>query len=200
MLAMRLGAQAAGLRALVAAAVGAARGAVGDRRVGESRDGPADVKKNGVTGRKVADWVIPPKATAPSPRRTKADWAREVGELLEGRYAGCERITLVSDNLNTHTRGAFYEVFEPARARAMVRRIEFCHTPKHGSWLNMAESEFGVLARQCLNRRLPDTGAVAAETAAWVKRRNTHAAPAQWQFTTEDARTKLHGLYPSLSE
>ena len=91
------------------------------------------------------------RATA-RPRRTKSDWAREVAELLEGRHAGCERVTLVSDNLNTHTRGAFYEVFEPARARALVRRIEFCHTPKHGSWLNVAESELSCMTRQCLER------------------------------------------------
>ena len=85
-------------------------------------------------------------------------------------------------------------------ARRRLNKLQFAYTPKRGSWLNRAESEFGVLARPCLNRRLPDTDAVAAETAAWLQRRNTHAAPAQWPFTTEDARIKLHGLYPSLSE
>ena len=107
------------------------------------------------------------RATA-RPRRTKSDWAREVAELLEGRHAGCERVTLVSDNLNTHTRGAFYEVFEPARARALVRRIEFCHTPKHGSWLNVAESELSCMTRQCLkDRRIGDIDTLRDEIAAW---------------------------------
>ena len=116
------------------------------------------------------------RATA-RPRRTKADWAREVGELLEGRYADCERIPLVSDNLNTHTRGAFYEVFEPARARAMVRRIEFCHTPKHGSWLNVAESELSCMTRQCLkHRRFGDIETLRSEIAAWSAETTPSAA------------------------
>ena len=85
-------------------------------------------------------------------RRTKADWAVEVAGLLEGRYAECEKVILVCDNLNTHTKGAFYEVFEPARARQLVRRIEFCYTPKHGSWLNIAENELSAMTRQCLQR------------------------------------------------
>ena len=121
-------------------------------------------------------------------------------KLVEEDFPEAERITLVMDNLNTHAGASLYKAFPAPKARRLLNKLQFAYTPKHGSWLNMAESEFGVLARQCLNRRLPDIGAVAAETAAWVKRRNTHAAPAQWQFTTEDARIKLHGLYPSLSE
>ena len=100
--------------------------------------------------------------------RKQADWAREMAALLEGRYADCERITLVSDNLNTHTKGAFYEVFEPARARGLVRRIEFCHTPKHGSWLNVAECELSCMTRQCLkDRRIGDIDTLRNEIAAW---------------------------------
>ena len=92
-------------------------------------------------------WRVGGSARA---RRTKVDWALEVAGLLEGRYADCEKITLVCDHLNTHTKGAFYQVFEPARARELVRRIEFCHTPKHGSWLNIAENELSSMTRQCV--------------------------------------------------
>ena len=138
------------------------------------------------------------RATA-RPRRTKADWAREVGELLEGRYAVCERITLVSDNLNTHTRGAFYEVFEPARARALVRRIEFCHTPKHGSWLNVAESELSCMTRQCLkHRRFGDIETLRSEIAAWSADINDTQRGVDWQMTVGDARRKLKSIYPQI--
>ena len=101
-------------------------------------------------------------------RRTKVDWALEVAGLLEGRYADCEKITLVCDNLNTHTKGAFYKVFEPTRARQLVRRIEFCYTPKHGSWLNIAENELSSLTRQCVRgRRIGDLGTLHGEVSAW---------------------------------
>ena len=101
-------------------------------------------------------------------RRTKVDWALEVAGLLEGRYADCPKITLVCDHLNTHTKGAFYEVFEPARARELVRRIEFCHTPKHGSWLNIAENELSSMTRQCVRgRRIGDLGTLHDEVSAW---------------------------------
>ena len=109
-------------------------------------------------------------------RRTKVDWALEVAGLLEGRYAECPKITLVCDHLNTHTKGAFYEVFEPARARELVRRIEFCHTPKHGSWLNIAENELSSMTRQCVRgRRIGDLGTLhrtagtLAFAAAWLR-------------------------------
>ena len=108
-------------------------------------------------------------------RRTKADWAVEVAGLLEGRYAACPRVTLVCDNLNTHTKGAFYEVFEPVRARQLVRRIEFCYTPKHGSWLNIAENELSVMTRQCLQgRRIGDFGDAARRSVCVVRRRQQH--------------------------
>ena len=103
------------------------------------------------------------------------------------------------DNLNTHTGASLYKAFEPAKARRLLKKLEFVHTPKHGSWLNMAEIEFSAMDRQCLNRRLADIDTVKEEVTAWAKRRNGHGAPAQWRFTTEDARIKLHSLYPKLS-
>ena len=138
------------------------------------------------------------QATA-RPRRTKADWAREMAALLEGRYADCERITLVSDNLNTHTKGAFYEVFEPARARGLVRRIEFCHTPKHGSWLNVAECELSCMTRQCLkHRRIGDIDTLRNEIAAWSSDINNNQRGVDWQMKVDDARCKLKSLYPNI--
>ena len=132
-------------------------------------------------------------------RRTKADWAREMARLLEGRYAGCERITLVCDNLNTHTKGAFYEVFEPARARALVRRIEFCHTPKHGSWLNVAENELSAMTRQCLkDRRIGELDRLRQEIGAWSTDVNNTQRGVDWQMKTEDARCKLKSIYPNI--
>lgn len=133
------------------------------------------------------------------PQRTKVDWAIEMAELLEGRYANCEIIVLVCDNLNTHTKGAFYEAFEPARARALVRRIEFCYTPKHGSWLNIAENELSSLTRQCLaDRRIGDLGTLQEEIAAWSCDVNTTQRGVDWQMTIDDARCKLKSVYPKI--
>ena len=125
-------------------------------------------------------------------RRTKVDWALEVAGLLEGRYADCEKITLVCDHLNTHTKGAFYEVFEPARARELVRRIEFCHTPKHGSWLNIAENELSSMTRQCVRgRRIGDLGTLHDEVSAWSTDVNGTQRGVDWQMKVDDARCKL---------
>lgn len=133
------------------------------------------------------------------PRRTKADWALEVAELLEGRYGGCEKITLVCDNLNTHTKGAFYEAFEPERARALVSRIEFCYTPKHGSWLNIAENELSAMTRQCLGkRRIGDIETLRAEVNAWAINVNDKQRGVDWQMKIDDARTKLKHVYPKI--
>ena len=133
------------------------------------------------------------------PRRTKVDWALEVAELLEGRYADCEKITLVCDNLNTHTKGAFYEAFEPERARALVRRIEFCYTPKHGSWLNIAENELSAMTRQCLGkRRIGDIETLRAETKAWAVDVNDRQRGVDWQMKIGDARIKLKSVYPKI--
>jgi len=129
-------------------------------------------------------------------RRTKADWARQIKALLDGRYAEADQVTLVLDNLNTHTGAALYEVFEPQEARRLFERLDIHYTPKHGSWLNMAEIELGVLGRQCLDRRLPDKATLAREVAAWQQERNSARATVDWRFTTADARIKLKRLYP----
>src|SRR6202165_1252558 len=121
-------------------------------------------------------------------RKTKTDWATEMARLLEGRYATCEKVIVVCDNLNTHTKGAFYEVFEPERARALVRRIEFRHTPKHGSWLNIAENELSSLTRQCVSgKRFGDEDALRRETSAWSSEINTRQRGVDWQMKIEDA-------------
>ena len=136
------------------------------------------------------------QATA-RPRRTKADWAEEVAFLLEGRYADCPYITLVSDNLNTHTKGAFYEVFDAERARNLVRRIQFCHTPKHGSWLNIAENELSSMTRQCLGkRRIGDIETLRSEISAWSTDVNNKQRGVDWQMKVDDARIKLKSVYP----
>jgi hypothetical protein len=133
------------------------------------------------------------------PRRTKTDWAIETARLLEGRYAECEKITLVCDNLNTHTKGAFYEAFVPERARALVRRIEFCCTPKHGSWLNIAENELSSMTRQCLSgRRIGDIETLQKEIAAWSTDVNNSQRGVDWQMKISDARCKLKSVYPKI--
>jgi hypothetical protein len=132
------------------------------------------------------------------PRRTKVDWAHEVAHLLDTRYKDKPRITLVCDNLNTHTRGAFYEAFPPEKAREYVRRIDFVYTPKHGSWLNVAECELSCLTQQCLDRRIGELAILQAEIEAWAKRTNAKQRAVDWQFTIEKARTKLKRLYPKI--
>jgi transposase len=131
-------------------------------------------------------------------RRTKVDLAEMLREIVDVDYPDAEIVVLVMDNLNTHTLGALYEAFEPAEALRIARRLEIHYTPKHGSWLNMAEIELSVLARQCLRQRIPDAVTLAAEVAAWEQRRNEAGARTEWRFTTEDARIKLKHLYPSL--
>lgn len=132
-------------------------------------------------------------------RRTKADWAQEVAGLLDTRYADCEKVTLVLDNLNTHTKGAFYEVFEPAVARAYVKRIEFVNTPKHGSWLNVAECELSAMTRQCLSdRRIGDLDELNEEIGAWSDHTNGKQRGVVWHFQIDEARTKLAHLYPKI--
>jgi DDE superfamily endonuclease len=131
--------------------------------------------------------------------KTKADWAIEMARLLEGRYAGRETVIIVCDNLNTHTKGAFYEVFEPERARQLVRRLEFRQTPRHGSWLNIAENELSALTRQCVQgRRFGDIETLQRETSAWSIDVNTQQKGVEWQMKIEDARTKLTSVYPKI--
>lgn len=130
-------------------------------------------------------------------RKTKADWAQFIAKIA-GRYEKAQKITLVMDNLNTHKPGSLYEVFEPEKAKQLWDRFEFVFTPKHGSWLNMAEIELNVLIGQCLNRRIADIEVMRTEVKAWEAARNNLKAVVNWQFTTEDARIKLKRLYPTL--
>jgi hypothetical protein len=129
-------------------------------------------------------------------RRTKQEFAHCMAELVDVHFPAAEKIRVVLDNLSTHTPAALYEAFPPAKARRILRKLEFHRTPVHGSWLHMAASELAILARQCLNRRIADLGTMARETAAWQTRRNCPQAMIDWRFTTEDARIKLKSLYP----
>jgi DDE superfamily endonuclease len=130
-------------------------------------------------------------------RRTRLDWARVIQYLVDERYPDADRIVLVLDNLNTHSPASLYEAFAPAEAKRLTDKLEIHYTPKHGSWLNMAEIELSVLSRQCLGDRIPDRETLAAKTAAWETDRNRAAGPVNWRFTTADARIKLKRLYPS---
>ena len=131
-------------------------------------------------------------------QRTKQDFAQQMRRLVDQYFPTAERIRLVVDNLNTHTPAALYGVFPPNEARRITRKLEFHYTPKHGSWLNMAECEFAVLAGQCLDRRIPTIETLREEIAAWQGQRNQHQAKIHWQFDTDAARVKLKRLYPSL--
>lgn len=131
--------------------------------------------------------------------KTKVDWATEMAGLLEGRYADCEKVIVVCDNLNTHSKGAFYEAFEPARARELSRRVEFHYTPKHGSWLNIAENELSSMTRQCVSgRRIGSIEKLREETAAWSTDVNELQRGVDWQMKIDDARTKLKSVYPKI--
>jgi uncharacterized small protein (DUF1192 family) len=131
-------------------------------------------------------------------RRTALDYAQVLRELSDAHFPGAHKIVLVQDNLNTHKPASLYEAFPPAEARRLVERFEWHYTPKHGSWLDMAESELGVLSSQCLDRRIPDQQVLKQEVEAWEADRNRKHAKADWQFTTSDARVKLKRLYPAL--
>jgi hypothetical protein len=131
-------------------------------------------------------------------RRTKIDWAFQIKSLLTEYYPSVPKIILVMDNLNTHAGASLYEAFPPEEARQLYERLEIHPTPKHGSWLNIAEIELRVLMGQCLNRRIPDQKALVREVGRWESQRNKVAAKVDWQFTTDDARIKLKRLYPSL--
>jgi hypothetical protein len=134
------------------------------------------------------------------PRRTKADWARQVKRMLTCDYPKAETVVLVMDNLNTHGIGSLYEAFDPQTAFALAQRLEIHHTPRHGSWLNIAEIELSALTRQCLDRRIEDPAVLNAELAAWQQQTNTDQRQVQWHFTTHDARVKLRHLYPTLRQ
>ena len=131
-------------------------------------------------------------------RRTKVDWAIQIKDLIDIRYPDAKKVVLVMDNLNTHAGASLYEAFEPQEARRLMDRLEIHYTPKHGSWLNIAEIELRVLNGQCLKRWIPDKGILLSEVAAWQEKRNSDKAKVDWQFTAEDARIKLKRLYPIL--
>ena len=129
-------------------------------------------------------------------QRTRVDWAHQIKSLLDDHYPTAEKVRVICDNLNTHKVASLYEAFEPAEARRLARRLELHHTPKHGSWLNIAEIELSVLSKQCLNRRIAELETLRHETKAWERERNAQQTGVDWQFTTEDARIRLKRLYP----
>ena len=133
-------------------------------------------------------------------RRTMVDWAQVIKDLVDVHYPEAERIVLVMDNLNTHSPASLYQAFPPAEAKRLADKLELHYTPKHGSWLNIAEIELSVLGRQCLERRMPDFPTLQTEVAAWQEPRNAAGEPVDWRFTTADARIKLKRLYPAIHE
>ena len=145
-------------------------------------------------------WVEPlagRRRVAARSQRTRIDFAHEVDRLLSVEYPDARKVVLVMDNLNTHTTGSLYQAFEPAKAHALAQRLEIHHTPKHGSWLNIAEIELSTLTRQCLDRRIDDIDDLNSELAAWQNAVNTAQRQVNWHFTTSDARTRLRHLYPA---
>jgi len=133
-------------------------------------------------------------------RRTKKDWAQCMRQLVDNTYPEAEKIVLVMDNLNTHTKASLYEAFEPAEAKRIADKLEIHNTPKHGSWLNMAEIELSVMSRQCLAERMGSIERLESEALAWANKRNSKQVTVDWRFTTAEARIKLKKLYPSLQE
>jgi len=131
-------------------------------------------------------------------RRTKLDFAEVIRQLVDVHFPHADKIVLVMDNLNTHKPASLYEAFPPAEARRLVEKLEIHYTPKHGSWLDMAETELSILTKQCLDRRIPDAPTLVREVAAWEAQRNAAQSTIDWQFTTDKARTKLKRLYPSI--
>ena len=131
-------------------------------------------------------------------QRTMIDFAHCLRDLVDIHFPDAEKIVLVMDTLNTHKLASLYEAFPPEEARRIIEKLEIHYTPKHGSWRNMAEIELSVLQRQCLNARIPDQATLIEKVAAWEKQRNTHGSTVHWRFTTDDARIKLHRLYPSI--
>jgi len=144
----------------------------------------------------LAGW----RQTLVTERRTAVDWAVAVRDLVDRRYADARVIVLVMDNLNTHTLGSLYEAFPPAEARRIAKRLEIHHTPKHGSWLNMAENELSALSRQCLARRIGALQDLRTEVQAWEATRNTEQVQVQWRFTIDQARIKLRNVYPVIQD
>jgi hypothetical protein len=165
---------------------------------GQNRRYDSEYKRNGVSNlflffAPLRGW----RRVKVTDRRAKTDWAMAIRELVDEDFPRAKRITVVMDNLNTHCPSSLYESFEPQEAKRILDRLDLHYTPKHGSWLNMAEIELSVLGRQCLSRRIPDQETLQREVTAWEKARNAKASTIDWRFTTEDARIKLKRLYPS---
>jgi hypothetical protein len=168
---------------------------------GKVRREDSEYVRNGVAN--LFLWVEPltgKRGVRVTERRTAVDFAEQLRKLVEESYPQAERIVLVTDNLNTHTPACLYETFPAEQARHLAEKLEWHFTPEHGSWLNIAECELSVLARQCLNRRVPDREALAEEVASWEARRNGARATIDWQFRTADARVKLKRLYPVIKD
>ena len=158
-----------------------------------------EYKRNGVANMfMIFEPLIGKRHVKVTQRRTKIDWAYCVREMVDQIYPDAEQIVLVMDNLNTHNKSSLYEAFEPAEAKRIADKLEIHYTPKHGSWLDMAEIELGILARQCLSRRIDNMEQLKDEVAAWQVIRNTAEAKVNWRFTTKNARIKLKKLYPSI--
>jgi hypothetical protein len=158
----------------------------------------AEYKRNGVSN--MFMFLAPLKGwrrVEVTEQRTKVDWAKAVRHLVDNDYPDARKIILVMDNLNTHNPSSLYEAFRPEEAKRILDRLDIHYTPKHGSWLNMAEIELSVLGRQCLSRRIPDQQSLKREVAAWEIERNAQHATVNWRFNTKNARTKLKRLYPS---
>jgi len=165
---------------------------------GRSRRYDAEYKRNGVSNlfmffAPLQGW----RHVKVTNHRTKIDWAFAMRELVDEHFSCAKRITLVMDNLNTHCPSSLYEAFEPEEAKRILSRLELHYTPKHGSWLNMAEIELSILGRQCLSRRIADQETLRHEVSEWQRTRNSKALKIDWRFTTSDARIKLKKLYPS---
>ncbi|ASJ71346.1 IS630 family transposase [Granulosicoccus antarcticus] len=167
---------------------------------GQSERYDGEYERNGVAHLMVFYTPLESRRTVRiADNHASGEWAEGVRDLVENQYPHAKKITLVMDNLSTHSGASLYRTFEPAVAHALMQKLEFVFTPKHGSWLNMAECEFSVLARQCLDRRIADVPTLTKEIAAWQTHRNENAKPADWRFTTDDARIKLKRLYPKVS-
>jgi len=166
---------------------------------GQTRREDSQWERNGVAD--IFMFVEPLQGrrfTAVTEQRKAVDWAHQIKELLTVHYPNAPKVCLVMDNLNTHDIGSLYKAFPPEEARSLAKRLEIHYTPKHGSWLNIAECELSVLCRQCLDRRIPNIEAMRREVDAWANDRNTKTKKVDWQFTTADARIKLKHLYPQI--
>jgi transposase len=168
-------------------------------RPGRSRRVDYEYKRNGTANIFILfEPLVGRRQVKVTRRRTKVDWAHLIRELVDVHHPEAQSIVLVMDNLNTHSKASLYEAFEPKEAKRIADKLEIHYTPKHGSWLNVAECELSILSRQCLDRRIPDIETLRSEVETWQQQRDGEARPVDWHFTVEDARIRLRSLYPSL--